>query len=716
MSVSARTVRLVAKKELLEAVRDRRTLFVALILPVLLYPLMMVAVGPLVGRQRQRLQQTVQKVVVTGLGQSAVLEHVLIDPEPPAPLPGVPEDEQPEPKTLGLEVVDVDDPAAALAAGEISLWIDVAAEAEADLASDATAGLIVHRDSSDDASRAAYSKLTRAIDRAETRIVRERLARRELPPTLVRPLHVAEVTDVASPEQRAGYLFGKVIALLLVLMTLSSSFYPAVDVVAGEKERGTMETLLVAPCGRAELVLGKYLAVLTVTLSAAVLNLFSLWLTMGPLVGSLGLPGGEGLDVNVGVMLGILALLVPMGGLFSALSIGLSTMARSVKEAQHYLTPLFLLVMPLAMIVVIPSVELTPTLAAVPISNVVLFFRDLMIGKAAFGTGVIVFGTTAAVAGLALWATVQLFLREETLFRGPEGTGSLLQRPIPRRYPSSGAAVLLFTVALALIWYLQPLLPADDLLANVISTQLAVILAPCLLLAWWLRVDGRATFRIRRPVLLVLLLAVPLGLAAPVVNGWIQHLVWGAALPTEGPMHRLEEAFALVLESQPWWMLVLLFGALPALCEELVFRGFVMSGFGPGRSGIGRSGHGRPGAKAVLGAAVLFALFHIYPEKWLSTFLVGALLGLLAVAARSIWPAVVAHALNNASLVLVPKTDEGSLLRLMHDRDVEGHGLVVALAAVVVVGCVAAVVVVARRSDDADPPPPGELDAPPGVR
>jgi sodium transport system permease protein len=686
---SLRTVTLVAKKELLEALRDRRTLFVALVLPVLLYPLMMVAVGPLIGQQRQRLQEEVQPIAITGPGAEALAAHVLPDvPEPP---PDADDDAE---GPVRLELVEVADPEAALGSGEVALWIEAGAGVVDAVAGHGTGELTLHHDSSDDTSRIARGKWRDALYHARDRLVRTRLAGEGLPESFIEPLRIAETVDAASAEQRAGYAFGRMLALILVLMTLSSSFYPAVDVVAGEKERGTMETLLVAPCGRTELVLGKYLAVLAVTLTAAVLNLFSMWLTMGPLVGTMGVEGLEGLQISARALVGILALLVPLGALFAALSIGLSTLARSVKEAQHYLTPLFLFVMPLSMVVVIPNVELSPTLAAVPITNVVLFFRDLMVGKLEPWAAVTVLGTTVAVAGLALWATVRLFLREETLFRGPEGTGSLLSRPAGRPLPPAGAAILYFTVSIALVWYLQPLLPAENLLLNVLATQALVVALPCALLAWWLRLDLARTFRVRAPRWDVLALAVPIGLTMPVVNGFLQRHVIGE-IPEEGPFHQLAEVFEKMITETPAALLVLLFAVLPALFEELAFRGFVMSGVWDQKRRT------RPGAGAILGAAVLFALFHIYPEKWLGTFVVGAVLGVLAVAARSVWPAVLAHFLNNATLVLAGKVGDDHILRALHDAEHADHGTWLAVSAVVLVASLAATAVILRRGRDA---------------
>jgi sodium transport system permease protein len=434
------------------------------------------------------------------------------------------------------------------------------------------------------------------------------------------------------------------LAFILVVLTLSSSFYPAIDAVAGEKERGTMETLLVAPCGRAELVMGKFVAVFVVTLAAATLNLASMGLTMGPLMGVVAADITTGLRVTPPVLFGILALLVPLSALFSAVSLALSTLARSVKEGQHYLTPLFLVVMPLAMVVMLPDLPLTAALAPVPVTNAVLFFRDLLLGKAEAGTTAIVMLSTLVYAALALYGCVSLFLREETLFRGPEGGTALVARPAPRERPSAGAALLLFTACLAFIWYGQSWFP-KDVVKNVVVTQFTLILGPVVLLALWLRTEPRATFLLRRPPVVATLAAVAAGLAAPILNSVLNQAL-GVTEPAPGsPLYRMGEQISLHVQASPL-SAAFVFGVLPAICEELFFRGFVLSGFRASLRGGGAV------TLAVLASAALFALFHIFPEKWLPTFLMGALLALFAVRTGSIWPGMVAHAVNNASAVL----------------------------------------------------------------
>jgi sodium transport system permease protein len=394
------------------------------------------------------------------------------------------------------------------------------------------------------------------------------------------------------------------------------------------------------------------------------------------------------------VLLGILALLAPLSALFSAVSLALSTLARSVKEGQHYLTPLFLVVMPLAMVVILPNVPLTPALAPVPVTNAVLFFRDLLLGKTDATTTAIVMTTSFAYAGAALWACVTLFLREETLFRGPEGGTALFARPAPRERPTGASALVLFAAGMALVWYGQGWLPQNDLVKNVLATQFLLILLPCVLFAAWLRTNARTTFRLRAPAVLACVAAVAIGVAAPVLN---EALLRALGVTHESDvMKKIGEEMVAFVQAKPV-AAAFVFAVLPAICEELFFRGFIQTGLAGAFRGRGAE------TRAVVLTAALFALFHIYPEKWLPTFLMGLVLGLLAARTGSIVPGMIAHVLNNVLAVL------GAYEPL---RDGESKQIVawgVGVAAALLASGVAVLVLRAR-------PPAAQLDGPPERR
>jgi sodium transport system permease protein len=193
------------------------------------------------------------------------------------------------------------------------------------------------------------------------------------------------------------------------------------DLTAGEKERGTMETLLCCPAARTDIVLGKFLMVLTGSLGAVVLSLVSMGVTVA-LVGSFWGPGAAvpaGLSISIDPLgiLGVLAMVIPVAVLFSALLFTISLFAKSFKEAQSYLTPLMLIVILPAMAAMLPGVELNARLAAVPILNVSLVSKEMLSGEWHWGFIAMIFGSTALYAAIALAVAVMMFRREDVIFR-----------------------------------------------------------------------------------------------------------------------------------------------------------------------------------------------------------------------------------------------------------------------------------------------------------
>lgn len=177
-----------------------------------------------------------------------------------------------------------------------------------------------------------------------------------------------------------------------------------------------METLLCCPAARTDIVLGKFLMVLTGSLGAVVMSMISMGLTVA-VVGPAMAASGLGISIDPLGVLGVLALVVPVAVLFSALLFCIALFAKSFKEAQSYLTPLMFVVILPAMAGMLPGVELGYRLAAVPILNVTLVSKEMLSGVWHWGYIAVIFGSTALYAALALAAAVRMFGREDVVFR-----------------------------------------------------------------------------------------------------------------------------------------------------------------------------------------------------------------------------------------------------------------------------------------------------------
>jgi sodium transport system permease protein len=251
--------------------------------------------------------------------------------------------------------------------------------------------------------------------------VRERLAERGVSETVLKPFQVLR-QNVAPPKKVAGNLLGGLLPYMVLLLCLTGATYPALDLTAGEKERGTIETLLCSPVSRTHLVLGKFLVVLLAALASAVLSLASMGVSfafINQAVGQFGRQGGLELSLSfsAGDVFLVFAMVLPMAVVFAAAQLAVALFAKSYREAQSYVTPLmFVVILPAAMSIV-PGLELNARLALVPVLNISLVCKEILSGTYHWQYIALIFLSSCVYASIALVAAVKLFQREEVLFR-----------------------------------------------------------------------------------------------------------------------------------------------------------------------------------------------------------------------------------------------------------------------------------------------------------
>jgi sodium transport system permease protein len=227
---------------------------------------------------------------------------------------------------------------------------------------------------------------------------------------------------VAPPEKVGAALLGGLVPCFVLLFCVTGAMYPAIDLTAGEKERGTIETILCSPVSRVHLVLGKFLMTLTAALFSAVLSMFSMTLTFSLsralLTGAVS-SDAAALDLRVTplAMAAVFLLVLPLAIFFSAALLAIALFAKSYKEAQSYLAPLLTVVLVPAMISLLPGVDLNAALAAVPVLNTSLASKEIVAGTFHWNAIALIFASSCVYAAAALWAAVKLFQREDVLFR-----------------------------------------------------------------------------------------------------------------------------------------------------------------------------------------------------------------------------------------------------------------------------------------------------------
>ena len=278
----------------------------------------------------------------------------------------------------------------------------------------------------------AVGEVRRFFNEYRDRLIASRLESRGIPATLVRPFEI-RTENVAPPEKVGGNVIGGLIPYLFILLCFTGAMYPAMDLTAGEKERGTMETILCSPVGRIDLVFGKFLMVLTASLGTVACSLISMALTLtiggglmaksvaGSAAAGMARSGGAALPALPSLdplgILAVLGMVLPVAVLFSAGLLTISLFAKSFKEAQSYTSPLIILIILPAIVGMLPGVELNAGLALVPILNVSLVSKELVSGVWHWHYLTLIFGSTCLYAGIALALAVKMFNREDVIFR-----------------------------------------------------------------------------------------------------------------------------------------------------------------------------------------------------------------------------------------------------------------------------------------------------------
>lgn len=391
----------VFRKELTDTLRDRRTLIAMILVPLLLFPLLMIGTARITGSRAQEARDKQLTVAVADpRNDSGLVDHL-------ADAPGI----------TVLRIDDVSQLPARIASEELDAAIVLDPTFRKDVAALRPGGLTLMFKSSDDFD-IPKRRVQAALTSFEQDLLALRFADLGLDPQVVHAVTVRE-HDIASTREILGKVIGGLLPYMFIIFCFTGSMYPAIDLAAGEKERGTLETLLTAPVRRRTLVLGKFAVVTLAGLVSAVIAVLSLYLSVSQ--GIEGIPpellAAVAQVLQPATIATLLALLLPLSVFFAALLLMLSVYARSYKEAMSIISPLMIVVLFPAMIALLPGSELTPITALVPILNVSLATRALISGTADPTLIALVFASLAALAAVSLWACTRWFAREDIVFR-----------------------------------------------------------------------------------------------------------------------------------------------------------------------------------------------------------------------------------------------------------------------------------------------------------
>ena len=393
-----KNIKLIFIKELVGTIRDKRTIIAMIIIPLIFYPLLFTGIGYFNKMGSIKSEETNSKIMIYGMEFAPQLVKYLQDSEK-------------------IEILTTeDDSSFKLHNGDIQAVLVIPSDFNYKTEQEEPGKIILKYDATEAKSRIAQKRVNQIIEKYKGEIILQRLSRLDLKEEFLTPLILQE-ENIATAEKTTGSFLAVLLPYLIIVLIFAGAMHTAVDITAGEKERGTIATLLVSQISRLEIVLGKCFAIMLISFIGMVLGLLGLALAF--LLGASVAGGIEGVNFGISINTIFLLFLVlfPLVGLASAVLVMVGIFARNIREASSYITPIYMLTVFLGVISISQGMELSGKMFLVPVLNSSFVLKELLMGKIYWDHILTTFIANMVIAGLALLGATRLFSKEEVLFR-----------------------------------------------------------------------------------------------------------------------------------------------------------------------------------------------------------------------------------------------------------------------------------------------------------
>ncbi len=388
-------------KELKDTLRDRRTLIMMVVIPLVLIPLIMTVTAKIAVSQNKKAKNKILQVCIISNGNAADFVKLIksendIKINDAKNLEEIKDLIRKRKLDFGIVITkDFDNNLKNKTINDISIYYRFSTEMD-----------ILKR------------RIMKVLDTYKSDIITKRLKSINMDNSFITPFNITE-KDLASQKERIGKAIGGFLPYLFVIFSFMGAFYPAIDLAAGEKERGTIETLLVSPSTRLQIVLGKFLVVMQASLISAIIGFIGVYIAVLQMNDA----AGQLMNILLKILefksiALVLSLLFPLSIFFAAILLSLSIYAKSFKEAQSIMTPLNFMVIIPAAIGMMPGIKLTTMTALIPILNISLASKEILAGTIKIGLLAETYISLFVLAGISLYFCTQWFKREDVVFRG----------------------------------------------------------------------------------------------------------------------------------------------------------------------------------------------------------------------------------------------------------------------------------------------------------
>lgn len=641
-------IRIIFAHELKYMLRDRTTLFMMVLLPIIIYPLISVVSAYMFVKSSDSVKRSVTRIVVNrdekdfieslrrSFGSAGVKYEI---------------------KTASMSTEEVQD---AVVKKDLSAYVELAPGFAEMTAAGKTSEVVLKFDLSNDKSNFARNEILNAVRDYRARLVDGNVKKMNIPPALIYPFDITTV-NIASPERMGDSFLARILPMIIIMFATLGSFYPAIDVTAMEKERGTLETLLLAPATALDIMLGKFLAVFCLTMFSIMINLASISLTathgfyiIHRIASASKLASLINFSISPFSAVAIFVFMVPAACIMSALMMQVAIFARNFKEAQNYMTPLLLVFMLPPMVSLLPGYSLNYSNAMIPIVNLTLLLKGMLTGNYQAGHALAAFGVNLLLSAVTLVAAARTFASEQVLFRPSEDVEVLFFWKYKTLKVNQELNILkiFFALQLLLLYYAGSFAQTFfDIKTGLIITETALILLPSFIFVKLIHGDFLRTIGFRAVGFRTLAFSALVALCG---FGFTTVVTVFQSLFMSAPEELLRQLQNAVLADSPrsFFAIAVITALLPAVCEEVMFRGMILASL--------TKRYGALSSALICGA--LFGVFHFSVHRFLPTAIIGFYLSLLKIGTGSIIPPIAAHFINNFIIVAAANA-QGALLK-----------------------------------------------------
>ncbi|WP_234117365.1 ABC transporter permease [Clostridium hydrogenum] len=388
------TTMIVLKKELTDMFRDRKTIIMNILIPILILPIISFFIGTVMNKSEDKVKNNL-KISIVDKGNSQLETYIKAQ--------------------KNIKIVNSKNIKSDVKSGNILAAITIPENFDENLSKGSDEQVTLTYDNTSTDAQTAVEIVKSYIDVYSKQIVSARLSEKHINPAILTPIKV--VDDTAKKDSAVSTLMATMLVpLLLMLYSVTSTIAPSVDLGAGEKERGTLEPLLTTKAGRMSILWGKLLAISIMGIIMSLSSLAGLFITMKQKNGMFG--NGAGFNLGAGTMLLVMILPILATVVFGAVELALSIYARSFKEAQTYLSPITIIAMVLVYAVMMKDPKsIEGFYFNIPITNATCLMKEFLVGIHNYTHIAITFGWMIIyIVGSLLFARY-MFSREEVIFR-----------------------------------------------------------------------------------------------------------------------------------------------------------------------------------------------------------------------------------------------------------------------------------------------------------